>query len=44
MQVTWWDAAQTAVAGLAGVLGVHLVEDVLGVLRRRGLCPQRWNR
>jgi hypothetical protein len=44
MGLTWWDAAQPVVAGLAGILGVHAVEDVLGKLRRRGLCPARWNR
>jgi xanthosine utilization system XapX-like protein len=44
MGLTWWDAAQPVVAGLAGMLGVHVVEDVLALLRRRGLCPARWNR
>lgn len=44
MNLTWWDAAQPVVAGLAGILGVHLVEDVLAALRRRDLCPDRWGR
>lgn len=44
MILTWWDAAQPVVGGLAGILGVYAVEDVLGRLRRRGLCPARWSR
>jgi xanthosine utilization system XapX-like protein len=44
MDLSWVDIAQPAVAGLAGMLGVYLVEDVLTVLRRRNLCPARWNR
>jgi hypothetical protein len=44
VDLTWWDIAQPAVGGLAGVLGVYLVEDVLRTLRRRGRCPGRWMR
>jgi hypothetical protein len=42
MDLTWVDAAQPVVAGLAGILGVHGLEEALGALRRRGLCPERW--
>ncbi|MGX6605102.1 hypothetical protein ACWKSP_23650 [Micromonosporaceae bacterium Da 78-11] len=44
MDLTWADVAQPLVAGLAGILGVYLVEEALGTLRRRGWCPERWNR
>ena len=44
MGLTWWDAAQPVVGGLAGIAGVHMVHDLLAMLRRRGLCPERWNR
>ncbi|MEV4708846.1 hypothetical protein [Actinoplanes sp. NPDC049316] len=36
------DFATPVVAGLAGMLGAYAVEDVLGRLRRSGLCPRRW--
>ena len=26
------------------MLGVYAMEDVLRMLRRRGICPERWNR
>jgi hypothetical protein len=44
MDLTWADLAQPLVGGLAGILGVHLVQEMLGVLRRKGVCPDRWNR
>jgi hypothetical protein len=44
VDLTWADVAQPVVAGLAGVLGVYSVEEGLRALRRRGLCPERWNR
>lgn len=37
MYLTWWELAQPAVAGLGGILGVYLAEDLLVVLRKRGL-------
>ena len=43
MDLTWAVIAQTLLAGLAGMLGVYVIEEVLRVLRRKGLCPQRWN-
>ena len=43
MDLTWAVIAQTVVAGLAGMLGVYVIEEVLAVLRRKGLCPERWN-
>ncbi|OJF09834.1 hypothetical protein [Couchioplanes caeruleus] len=42
MYLTWADIAQTLLAGLAGMLGVFLVEEGLRVLRERGLSPARW--
>jgi hypothetical protein len=44
MDLAWVDVAEPVVAGLAGVLGICLTEEVLRVLRRSGLCPQRWTR
>jgi hypothetical protein len=44
MQLTLWDVAQPVLAGLAGMLGVYSIEGALGSLRRRGLCPARWQR
>jgi hypothetical protein len=44
MDLTWADIAQPLVAGLAGMLGVYVTEETLRALRRRGLCPERWNR
>jgi hypothetical protein len=44
MGMTWWDIAQPLAGGLVGVVGVYLMEDVLRMLRNRGLCPERWNR
>ncbi len=43
MDLTWAEVATTMVAGLGGMLGVYVMEDVLRMLRRRGLCPERWN-
>lgn len=37
MDLTWFDIAQPLIAGLGGILGSYLMEDVLAVLRRRGL-------
>ncbi|GAA0804955.1 hypothetical protein [Spirilliplanes yamanashiensis] len=42
--MTWAEIAQPVLAGLAGMLGAYVAESGLGTLRRRGLCPQRWNR
>jgi hypothetical protein len=36
------ELATPLVAGLAGMLGVYAVEDVLGRLRRSDRCPRRW--
>ncbi len=44
MDLTWAEVATTVVAGLGGMLGVYVMEDVLRMLRRRGICPERWNR
>ena len=44
MYLTWTDLAQPLVAGLASVLGIYLTEIILSALRRRGMCPERWNR
>lgn len=44
MDLSWADVAQPVVGGLAGILGVWLVEETLRTLRRRGLCPRRWDR
>jgi hypothetical protein len=44
LDLIWADIAQPLVAGLAGMLGVYLTEAVLRGLRRRGVCPDRWNR
>jgi hypothetical protein len=44
MDLTWADVAQPLVAGLAGILGVYLTEETLRALRRKGICPDRWNR
>lgn len=35
MDLMWWDLAQPVVAGLGGILGVYLAEDLLALLRRR---------
>jgi hypothetical protein len=42
MDLSWVDLAQPVVGGLAAVLGVHLTQDTLAALRRKGLCPDRW--
>jgi hypothetical protein len=42
MNFAWVDVAEPIVAGLAGILGICLTEEMLGVLRRSGLCPERW--
>ena len=42
--LSWADIAQPLVAGLAGVLGVYIPEEVLRTLRRTGRCPERWSR
>ncbi|MFI5496951.1 hypothetical protein [Actinoplanes sp. NPDC051859] len=42
MYLTWADIAQTVMAGLAGMLGVYLIEEALRVLRKRGISPTRW--
>jgi hypothetical protein len=42
MDLGWVDVAEPVVAGLAGVLGICLTEEMLRVLRRSGLCPDRW--
>jgi hypothetical protein len=44
VDLTWADIAQPLLAGLAGVLGVYLPGEVLGTLRRKGMCPERWRR
>lgn len=44
MDLTWAEVATTVVAGLGGMLGVYVMEDVLRMLRRRGACPERWHR
>ena len=43
MDLMWADLAQPLVGGLAGMLGVCVVEEVLRVLRGKGLCPERWS-
>ena len=42
MDLSWVDLAQTALGGLAAALGVHLTQDTLGMLRRKGRGPERW--
>jgi hypothetical protein len=42
--LTWAEIAQALVGGLAGIIGVYAVEDVLHRLRERGKCPERWRR
>ncbi len=42
MDLVWADLAQPLVGGLAGMLGVCVVEEVLRVMRERGVCPERW--
>lgn len=44
MVIRWADIVQPLVAGLAAMLGVYLTEAVLGALRRRCICPDRWKR
>jgi hypothetical protein len=44
VDLAWGDLAQPLVGGLTAMLGVYVVEDVLGRLRRRGWCPPRWDR
>jgi hypothetical protein len=44
MGLSWSDVIQPVIAGLAAILGVHATEEVLRVLRRRGICPDRWAR
>ncbi|MEU8663202.1 hypothetical protein [Actinoplanes philippinensis] len=42
MQTLLTDLATPLITGLAGMLGVYAVEDILGRLRRSGRCPERW--
>lgn len=42
MYLTWAEIAQTLLAGLAGMLGVFVIEEGLRVLRKRGIAPARW--
>jgi hypothetical protein len=42
VRMTWIDVAQPLTGGLAGILGVLLVEDLLSRLRRARRCPPRW--
>ncbi|GIE77028.1 hypothetical protein Aph02nite_29780 [Actinoplanes philippinensis] len=42
MQTLLTDLATPVITGLAGMLGVYAVEDILGRLRRSGRCPERW--
>jgi len=42
MQTLLTELATPVTAGLAGMLGIYAVEDVLGRLRRSGRCPRRW--
>jgi hypothetical protein len=35
MDLTWWDIAPTIVAGLAGVLGVQVMDSILVKVRRK---------
>ena len=42
MQTLLSELATPVVSGLAGILGVYAVEDILGRLRRSGRCPRRW--
>lgn len=42
MDLSWTDAAQPMVAGLAAMLGVYLTQDVLRAIRRKARCPGRW--
>jgi len=44
VNLAWADIAQPLLAGLAGVLGVYVPGEVLGTLRRKGMCPERWRR
>jgi hypothetical protein len=43
MDVTWSDVLQPLVAGLAGVLGVYGMQDLLKALERRGVTLP-WHR
>ena len=42
MQTLIAEFAPTVVSGLAAMLGVYAVEDILGRLRKAGRCPRRW--
>jgi hypothetical protein len=42
MQMLLSELATPVIAGLAGMLGVYAMEDILGRLRRSGRCPRRW--
>jgi hypothetical protein len=44
MNLVWADIALPLAAGLAAVLGVYIPGEILGELRRRGTCPERWRR
>ena len=44
MDLMWADLAQPLMGGLAGMLGVYVMEETLRVLRRKGLCPESWRR
>ncbi|HEX8630123.1 MAG TPA: hypothetical protein VF755_18345 [Catenuloplanes sp.] len=44
MHLTWFDIAQPVVAGLGGILGSYLMEDVLAAVRRGGLSWLGWRR
>jgi len=35
VDLTWWEIAPTIVAGLAGVLGVQIMDTILAKLRER---------
>jgi hypothetical protein len=42
VDLNWADMTQPLIGGLAGILGVYLIEDMLGRLRRSHRCPERW--
>jgi hypothetical protein len=44
VDLMWADLAQPLIGGLAGMLGVYVMEEGLRVLRRRGICPESWRR
>ena len=44
MGPTFAQAVEPVVGGLAAALGVYATQEIWTLLRRRGLCPERWSR